>query len=135
MLRVLIVDDEPLAREMLRSLLQEERDIEVVGECGNAIEGISAVHKLQEIVDHNDRHKIGELLREAHIFVQRHALFVAAEEDFPDHFDDEEFADQVSDHPGHYQQQQAEAGRQHAVSLNKTHQTLYVMHDNHVQKM
>ncbi|APZ07241.1 response regulator [Enterobacter cloacae S611] len=47
MLRVLIVDDEPLAREMLRSLLQEERDIEVVGECGNAIEGISAVHKLR----------------------------------------------------------------------------------------
>ncbi|WP_433691207.1 two-component system response regulator BtsR [Kosakonia cowanii] len=47
MLRVLIVDDEPLAREMLRSLLQEERDIEVVGECGNAIDGISAVHKLR----------------------------------------------------------------------------------------
>jgi len=47
MLRVLIDDDEPLAREMLRSLLQEERDIEVVGECGNAIEGISAVHKLR----------------------------------------------------------------------------------------
>jgi len=47
MLRVLIVDDEPLAREMLRSLLQEERDIEVVGECGNAIEGIGAVHKLR----------------------------------------------------------------------------------------
>ncbi|XCW68897.1 two-component system response regulator BtsR [Kosakonia cowanii] len=44
---MLIVDDEPLAREMLRSLLQEERDIEVVGECGNAIEGISAVHKLR----------------------------------------------------------------------------------------
>ncbi|MGR4049966.1 two-component system response regulator BtsR [Kosakonia cowanii] len=47
MLRVLIVDDEPLAREMLRSLLQEERDIEVVGECGNAIEGIGAVHTLR----------------------------------------------------------------------------------------
>ncbi|MBT1582338.1 two-component system response regulator YehT, partial [Klebsiella pneumoniae] len=32
MLRVLIVDDEPLARENLRVLLQEQSDIEVVGE-------------------------------------------------------------------------------------------------------
>lgn len=31
MLRVLIVDDEPLARENLRVLLQEQSDIEVVG--------------------------------------------------------------------------------------------------------
>ena len=34
MLRVLIVDDEPLARENLRVLLQEQSDIEVVrGMC------------------------------------------------------------------------------------------------------
>jgi two-component system LytT family response regulator len=33
MLRVLIVDDEPLARENLRVLLQEQPDIEIVGEC------------------------------------------------------------------------------------------------------
>lgn len=47
MLRVLIVDDEPLARENLRVLLQEQSYIEVVGECANAIEGIGAVHKLR----------------------------------------------------------------------------------------
>ena len=47
MLRVLIVDDEPLARENLRFLLQDESDIEIVGECGNAIEAIGAVHKLR----------------------------------------------------------------------------------------
>ncbi|WLI77741.1 two-component system response regulator BtsR [Kosakonia sp. H02] len=46
MLKVLIVDDEPLARENLRILLQEESDIEIVGECGNAVEAIGAVHKL-----------------------------------------------------------------------------------------
>lgn len=46
MLSVLIVDDEPLARENLRVLLQEEDDIEIVGECSNAIEAIGAVHKL-----------------------------------------------------------------------------------------
>lgn len=47
MLNVLIVDDEPLARENLRVLLQEQRDIEVVGECANAIEAIGAVHTLR----------------------------------------------------------------------------------------
>ena len=47
MLRVLIVDDEPLARENLRVLLQEQSDIEIVGECANAIEAIGAVHKLR----------------------------------------------------------------------------------------
>lgn len=47
MLSVLIVDDEPLARENLRILLQQEGDIAIVGECGNAIEGIAMVHKLR----------------------------------------------------------------------------------------
>ena len=47
MLRVLIVDDEPLARENLRILLETQRDIEIVGECGNAVEAIGAVHKLR----------------------------------------------------------------------------------------
>ncbi len=47
MLKVLIVDDEPLARENLRILLQDESDIEVVGECANAVEAIGAVNKLR----------------------------------------------------------------------------------------
>ena len=34
MLKVLIVDDEPLARENLRILLETQPDIEIVGECG-----------------------------------------------------------------------------------------------------
>lgn len=33
MIKVLIVDDEPLARENLRVFLQEQSDIEIVGEC------------------------------------------------------------------------------------------------------
>jgi two-component system LytT family response regulator len=32
-LRTLIVDDEPLARESIRVLLERDRDIEIVGEC------------------------------------------------------------------------------------------------------
>ena len=47
MLRIMIVDDEPLARENLRILLQDEQDIDIVGECANAIEAIAAVHRLQ----------------------------------------------------------------------------------------
>lgn len=37
MIKVLIVDDEPLARENLRVFLQEQSDIEIVGECSNAV--------------------------------------------------------------------------------------------------
>ena len=47
MIKVLIVDDEPLARENLRILLQAQSDIEIVGECSNAVEAIGAVHKLR----------------------------------------------------------------------------------------
>jgi len=46
MLKVLIVDDEAPAREELRALLEGEADIEVVGLCANAIEGMAAIHKL-----------------------------------------------------------------------------------------
>ncbi|WP_114395572.1 two-component system response regulator BtsR [Oleisolibacter albus] len=45
-MRVLIVDDEQLARDELRSLLEEAPDVEVVGECSNAIEGIAAINRL-----------------------------------------------------------------------------------------
>ncbi len=47
MLKVLIVDDEPLARENLRLMLEGESDLEIVGECANAVEAIGAVHRLR----------------------------------------------------------------------------------------
>ena len=34
-IRVLLSDDEALARERLRSLLEEEADLEIVAECGD----------------------------------------------------------------------------------------------------
>jgi two-component system LytT family response regulator len=46
MMRVLIVDDEPFARAELKSLLVEAADVEIIGECANAIEAISAIHRL-----------------------------------------------------------------------------------------
>ncbi len=45
-MKVLIVDDEPPARQELRRLLETFDDVEVIGECGNAIEGIAAVNRL-----------------------------------------------------------------------------------------
>jgi two-component system, LytTR family, response regulator len=41
--RVIIVDDEELARVLLRELLVEHPDIEVIAECGNGFEAVKAV--------------------------------------------------------------------------------------------
>jgi len=43
--RTLIVDDELLARERLRQLLQAESDIELIGECTDGTEAVAAVQQ------------------------------------------------------------------------------------------
>ena len=45
-LRVLVVDDEPLARERVRTLLASETDVEVVGECADGAEAVAAIERL-----------------------------------------------------------------------------------------
>jgi two-component system response regulator AlgR len=45
-LRVLIVDDEPPARERLRSMLVEAGEYEIAGEAGNGVEALDMVDKL-----------------------------------------------------------------------------------------
>ena len=42
-MKVLIVDDEPLARERVRQLLAGEADIEVAGECRSGAEALAAI--------------------------------------------------------------------------------------------
>src|SRR5690349_3798359 len=44
-IRTLIVDDELLARERLRQLLQSEPEIELIGECGDGQEAVTAIGK------------------------------------------------------------------------------------------
>ncbi len=44
--RALIVDDEPLARQRIRQMLQGEADVEVLQECANGIEAVEAIEKL-----------------------------------------------------------------------------------------
>jgi two-component system, LytTR family, response regulator len=45
--RVLIADDEPLARERLRMLLSREDGVDLVGECPNGVEAIDAIGRLR----------------------------------------------------------------------------------------
>lgn len=46
-MRVLIVDDEHLARALLREHLAAHPDIEIVGECANGFEAVKAIAELQ----------------------------------------------------------------------------------------
>lgn len=47
MLTALIIDDEAPSRDELRALLGAHADIEVLGECANALEGIAQIHRLR----------------------------------------------------------------------------------------
>jgi two-component system LytT family response regulator len=46
-IRTLIVDDEPLARERIRTLLADEPDLEIIGECANGSEAVGALQSQQ----------------------------------------------------------------------------------------
>jgi two-component system LytT family response regulator len=45
-IRALIVDDEPPARELIATLLRDEPDVEVVGECPNGRSAVDAIKRL-----------------------------------------------------------------------------------------
>ena len=45
-MRVLIVDDEPLARERIRTLLAGERGVEIAGECPDGLSAVRAINAL-----------------------------------------------------------------------------------------
>ncbi|NOT46309.1 MAG: response regulator [Acidobacteria bacterium] len=42
-IKTLIVDDEPLARDRVKRFLRDEHDINIVGECGNGREAVTAI--------------------------------------------------------------------------------------------
>ena len=44
-IRTLVVDDEPIARERVLSLLQNEPDVEVIGECGDGQQAIASIQQ------------------------------------------------------------------------------------------
>ncbi|MDQ6827703.1 MAG: LytTR family DNA-binding domain-containing protein [Gemmatimonadota bacterium] len=45
MVRALLVDDEPLARTRLRTLLASDPEIEIIGECGNGADAVEAIEE------------------------------------------------------------------------------------------
>ncbi len=45
--KILIVDDEPLARERIRALVSDHRDIEIIGECSTGVEAVSSIKRLE----------------------------------------------------------------------------------------
>ncbi|HKO59754.1 MAG TPA: LytTR family transcriptional regulator DNA-binding domain-containing protein [Pyrinomonadaceae bacterium] len=42
-IRTLLVDDEPIARRGIRQQLQQETDVEIIGECANGQEAVAAI--------------------------------------------------------------------------------------------
>ena len=85
-LRILIVDDEPLARERVRAMLRSEPLAEIIGECGNGPDAITAIRTSQPDIVFLDMqmpgcdglHVVGELPpdnRPAIIFVTAHENF------------------------------------------------------------
>jgi len=45
-IRALVIDDEPLAREMIREMLEGDPEVEIIGECANGREAIAAIQSL-----------------------------------------------------------------------------------------
>lgn len=46
-IRVLIIDDEHLAREIVRSYLNEDNQIEIIGECSDGFDGFKQINELK----------------------------------------------------------------------------------------
>jgi len=47
-LRTIVVDDEELARQVLRELLRAHEEIEVITECRNGLEAVKAVAEISQ---------------------------------------------------------------------------------------
>jgi two-component system LytT family response regulator len=47
MIRAVIVDDEELARGLVREFLSDENDVEIVGECANGFDAVKAIPELR----------------------------------------------------------------------------------------
>ena len=54
-IRTLIVDDEPLARDRLRQLLQDEPEIEIAGECADGREAVARRRTLELVAERGQR--------------------------------------------------------------------------------
>ena len=46
-IRTLIVEDEELARKLLKSFLNDNENIELIGECENGFEGVKVINEMK----------------------------------------------------------------------------------------
>jgi len=46
-MRTIIIDDEQLARDIVKKYLEDHNNIEIVAECSNGFEGLKAIHELK----------------------------------------------------------------------------------------
>lgn len=46
-MRMLVVDDEPLAREKIRDLVKHDPELEIAGECANGLEALAAIQEVR----------------------------------------------------------------------------------------
>ncbi|HOI49008.1 MAG TPA: response regulator, partial [Prolixibacteraceae bacterium] len=46
-IRTILVEDEELARNLLKSYLKERDDLEIIAECENGFEGVKAINELK----------------------------------------------------------------------------------------
>ena len=86
MIRTLIVDDEPLARETVRVRLERERDVEIVGEAGDGPAAVDAIRRLAPDLVVLDIQMPGldgfEVLERAAVDVMPAVIFVTAYDRF-----------------------------------------------------
>ena len=47
MIKALIIDDEKLARDIIKAFLRNHQNIELIGECSNGFEGIKAIQQMK----------------------------------------------------------------------------------------
>lgn len=85
-LRALIVDDERLAREKVRRLLEAEPDVTIVGECASGAEAVEAVQQHSPDLIFLDIQMPGlsgfDVLREIGPDAVGHVVFVTAHDEF-----------------------------------------------------
>lgn len=47
MIRIIIIDDEPLARNIVKEYLQSHEEVDIVAECGDGFEGLKAIQQFE----------------------------------------------------------------------------------------
>ncbi|MEO9144500.1 MAG: response regulator [Ginsengibacter sp.] len=84
MLKVILIDDERLARSELRRLLQEFPDVEIIGEAANATEGIEKIESLSPDLIFLDIQMPGKSGFEMLVDLEKapHVIFVTAYDEY-----------------------------------------------------